>query len=95
MSGPRSFGASTSWILLLDGAHGTVEVTNLPSMSGGVGEHPLADGVREVVVTGLDAAPETVEERGRITVHAPGVAVELTGAVVEVDEGVTRICVGA
>jgi len=81
-------------ILLLDGAAGTVEVTDLPSMSVGFGEHPLADGVREVVVTGLDAAPEIVEEGGRVTVRAPGVTVELTGAVVEVDERVIRIRVG-
>lgn len=82
-------------ILLLDGAAGTVEVTVLPSMRVGVGERPLADGVREVVVTGLDAAPEIVEERGRVTVRAPGLAVELTDAVVEIDERVIRIRVGA
>lgn len=80
--------------LKLGNAAGEVEVIGRSSLSEAAGAHPLFDGVRRLIVTGLPTAPEIAEtdgSGGALTVKAEGLTGELRGATVERDGKVVTI----
>jgi len=74
----------TRW-LKLSGPAGTVEVMGRGVLTRAAGAHPLFEGVRSLVVTGLPAEPVVQSAEGRVTVQAEGVRASLASAVVERD----------
>ncbi len=58
---------------------GNLEVLNAEALTDGVGPHPLFQGVRRVVVTGL-VEPEVSEAEGQVRLRAPGLTLEFKGA---------------
>ena len=57
-------------------------ITDLESLTEGVGPHPLFNGVRRVVIAGL-SAPEVANEGEIVTVRADGFAASFSGAEVQ------------
>jgi hypothetical protein len=71
----------TRWLKVGNGA-GTLEVLDHEALTRPAGAHPLFNGFREVVITGLEDA--RIEERdGTVAVRAEGIAGELKGARLE------------
>ena len=60
----------TRWMKVGNGS-GSLEVLDHPSLTEGVGPHPLFNGARKLVVTGL-AEPKVVEAEGQVTVETQG-----------------------
>jgi hypothetical protein len=75
----------TRW-LKLSGPAGTVEVMGRGVLTRAAGTHPIFEGVRSLVVTGLPTEPSVQSAEGRVTVQADGVRANLARAVVERDE---------
>jgi hypothetical protein len=69
----------TRWIKLGNGS-GTCEVLGRPSLTEAAGEHPLFQGVRRLVVTGL-TEPMIVENGGTLTIEGGGIKASLKGTV--------------
>jgi len=65
--------------LKLGNAAGQLEVLGAEALTDGVGTYPLFQGVRRVELTGL-VQPEVSESDGKVSVVAPGVTLEFTGA---------------
>ncbi len=65
--------------LQLGNAAGQLEVLNAEALTDGAGPHPLFQGVRRVELTGL-VEPEVSEAEGKVSVRAPGLTLEFTGA---------------
>jgi hypothetical protein len=70
---------------------GTVEVLGRQAVTRAAGEHPLFNGVREVVIAGLTDEPRVLESQGILGFEAPGVRGEFRGAIVERSAGVITI----
>ena len=60
----------TRWTKVGNGS-GSFEVLDRPSLTEGVGPHPLFNGARKLVVTGL-SEPKVVEAEGKVTVETEG-----------------------
>jgi hypothetical protein len=67
------------WLVLENGA-GKLEVLGRDALSEGAGDHPLAEGVGRLTVTGL-VEPTVSEGGGKVHVAAPGLKVELSATV--------------
>jgi len=80
--------------LKLSNDHGSLEVMNRAALTVGAGEHPLFNGVRRVVVTGLAEAPHiTTDEDGTTRVTATGFTATFHGAEVTREGATTRITI--
>jgi hypothetical protein len=66
--------------LKLGNGEGTLELINRPALTEGAGEHPLFNGVRRLIVTGLASEPAVSEAGGRTTVTAENLKAEFGGA---------------
>ncbi len=69
----------TRWIKLGNGK-GSIEVLGRPALTEAAGAHPLFQGVRRVIVTGL-ASPSLGDSAGTVTVRAEGVHGTLVGTI--------------
>ena len=73
-----------SHFVKLKGNSGTVEILDRPAVTVPAGVHPLFNGVKELIVTGLVDRPEVGAQGDSIVVHAPGVTATLRrGRIVE------------
>lgn len=72
----------TRWLKLGQEA-GVVEVLGRAALTEAAGDHPLFNGVRKLIVTGLAGEPATHEAQGVVTIEAEGIHAELRGATVE------------
>ena len=66
--------------LKLGNSSGTIEVLNHASLTEAAGAHPLFNGVRKLIVTGLPQ-PKITEADGKVTVDVPGAHGSFAGAV--------------
>ncbi len=69
--------------LKLNGDRGRMEVLDRAALTRPAGAHPLFNGLREVVVTGLRDRPSIVTRGDTLVVQAPGVTGSFTGLVLE------------
>lgn len=69
--------------LKLSGDRGRMEVLDRAALTRPAGAHPLFNGLREVVVTGLPDRPSIVTRGDTLVVNAPGVTGSFTGLVLE------------
>ena len=70
----------TRWLKLGNGA-GTMEVLDRASLTEGAGPHPLFNGAKRLVVTGLSAEPVLVEKEGQISFDLSGLKGSFRGRV--------------
>lgn len=80
--------------LRLGNAAGRLEVLNAEALTEGVGSHPLFQGVRRVVLTGI-AEPDVSDVEGQVTLRAPGLTVEFKGASATRSRGVVTVRLGS
>ncbi|HYO15124.1 MAG TPA: hypothetical protein VE685_18165, partial [Thermoanaerobaculia bacterium] len=78
------------FLRLRDGTS-AVEVLDRESLTEAAGAHPLFNGVRRLIVTGLTAEPKIRQEGGTVIVEADGVTATLKGAKVEKGEKTVRV----
>lgn len=71
----------TRW-LKLGNTKGTVEVFG-EALTEGAGNHPLFEGVRRVLITGLASEPQLVKRGGHVRIEVEGLRLELEEAHVE------------
>jgi hypothetical protein len=69
----------TRWAKL-GNATGAIEALDHPSLTEGVGPHPLFNGAKRYIITGLIAPPSINEKDGKVTIDAPGAKGTFTGA---------------
>lgn len=69
----------TRWIKLGNGS-GTIEVLGHRALTEAAGAHPLFNGVRRLIVTGL-AEPKVSASEGKVTLEASGIKANFTGTV--------------
>jgi hypothetical protein len=69
----------TRWAKLGNAA-GAIEALDHPSLTEGVGPHPLFNGAKRYLITGLAAPPSINEKDGKITIDSPGAKGTFTGA---------------
>jgi hypothetical protein len=69
----------TRWIKVGNSA-GSIEALNHPSLTEGVGPHPLFNGARRFLVTGL-AEPRVTEADGKVSIEVPGAKGTFAGKV--------------
>jgi len=74
----------TRWIVLGNDA-GSIEVLDRHALSEASGDHPLFQGVRRVVVTGLPAEPKPQDADGALRLEGDGVTLRFTGATAAAD----------
>lgn len=87
----------------LAGPRGSIELTNPRFVRGTLGgsvaitipagQHPLADGIRQLTIVGIDGTPKVVRDGETITLEAPGVRLMLRGVEATVDGEAVRITV--
>jgi hypothetical protein len=65
------------WVKL-GNSGGVIEVLGHPSLTEGAGPHPLFNGARKLVITGLPE-PKAAEEGGKVTIEVSGAKGNLTG----------------
>lgn len=82
------------WLQLGNSA-GQVEVLDHASLTVPAGRHPLFEGVRELVVTGLASEPEVRTTADSLAVRAPGVRLAMRGARLERGVKSLRIRLGS
>lgn len=80
--------------LRLGSLTGRIEVMNAEALTEGAGSHPLFQGVRRVVVTGL-AEPVVTDEDGIVRLRAPGLTLGFKGAVVTRSGEVVVVRIGS
>jgi hypothetical protein len=78
----------TRWLKLGNGS-GAVEVLGRSALTEAAGAHPLFNGVRQVIVTGL-ADPKVSQADGKVTIEAQGVKVSFSASV-ERESNLVRI----
>jgi len=83
----------TRWIAMQNAA-ARIEVLDRASATESAGAHPLFNGVRRLVVTGLPAAPALAGPDSALTVRAPGVDATLRGAHIESSATRTVVRIG-
>jgi hypothetical protein len=69
----------TRWLKLGNGS-GVVEVLGRLALTEAAGAHPLFNGVRQVIVTGL-ADPKVSQAGGKVTLEAPGLKASFSGSI--------------
>jgi hypothetical protein len=69
----------TRWATLGNGA-GAIEALDHPSLTEGVGPHPLFNGAKRYIITGLAAPPSLNEKDGKVTIDTPEARGTFTGA---------------
>ncbi|MBI2678598.1 MAG: hypothetical protein HYX28_07430 [Candidatus Koribacter versatilis] len=69
----------TRWAKMGNGA-GVMEALDHASLTEGVGPHPLFNGAKRFIITGLAAPPTIHEKDGKLTIAAPGAKGSFTGA---------------
>lgn len=79
----------TRW-LKIGNSKGTVEVLDRSALTSGAGEHPILNGIRRLVITGL-SEPRIEERDGALRIQADGVKGELRGARWTREPSVVRI----
>jgi hypothetical protein len=77
--------------LRLGDGDSNVEVFDHESLTEAMGAHPLFNGVRKVIVTGLAAEPKIRQEDGATILETEGVTAALKGAKVERSEKTVRV----
>lgn len=80
-----------SRFLRLGDGDSNVEVFDHESLTEAMGAHPLFNGVRKVIVTGLAAEPKIRQEDGATILETEGVTAALKGAKVERSEKTVRV----
>jgi hypothetical protein len=83
----------TRWIAMQNAA-AHVEVLDHPSATEAAGAHPLFNGIRRLVITGLAGAPQIAGPDSATTVRAPGVEATLLGARIERSVSRTVVTIG-
>ncbi|HEV8580223.1 MAG TPA: hypothetical protein VGX68_14235 [Thermoanaerobaculia bacterium] len=78
------------WVKLGNG-DSTIEVLDRESLTEGAGEHPLFNGLRRLIITGLPDEPKVRQEGGFLVLDAGGVTAKLKGAVAETSGSVVKI----
>jgi hypothetical protein len=73
---------------------GNLEVMNAEALTDGVGPHPLFQGVKRVVLTGL-AEPKVSESGDKVSVQTPGLTLEFKGARITRNGEVMTVRVGS
>ena len=63
----------TRW-LKLSNSESWLEVLNASALTEGVGPHPLFNGVRRLILTGLAGEPAVEDSAGALLVRVPGFA---------------------
>jgi hypothetical protein len=74
---------------------GTVEIMGGVVLTEGVGPHPLFNGVRRMLLTGLREEPSVATDEARVTVTTPCCVADLSGAVVSVSDSTVTIRLGS
>jgi len=74
------------WIKL-GNAGGTVEVLDRAAITEPAGRHPILEGIRKVVLSGLEVTPSGGSSPGPVKLSSGGVTLEFRNAVVERDGG--------
>ncbi|MGD0437554.1 MAG: hypothetical protein ABSB86_13925, partial [Bryobacteraceae bacterium] len=69
----------TRWLKLGNGS-GAIEILGRSALTEAAGAHPLFNGVRELIVTGV-AEPKVSQSDGKVTIEANGVKGTFTGSV--------------
>lgn len=80
-------------MLRLGNGAGALDVLDASAVTEGAGAHPLFQGVRRVMLTGL-AEPQVVRTDGRVSVLAPGLRMEFDGASVVQDDATVTVRLG-
>ncbi len=80
--------------LVVGSEAGTVEIMGGAALTEGVGPHPLFNGVRRLLLTGLGEKPLVVGEGARVSVTAGPCTADLSGAVVSVCDSTVTVCLG-
>ncbi|MBN2432326.1 MAG: hypothetical protein JXQ27_12690 [Acidobacteria bacterium] len=80
-------------MLMLKNEHGSLEIMDHHALTAGAGAHPLFNGVRRVVVTGLATEPTVTEEEGTTRVTATGFTATFHCAEVTREGATTRITI--
>jgi hypothetical protein len=80
--------------LQLSSESAAIEVLDRPSLTLGVGPHPLFNGVRRLTVTGIRSEPVIEESGDSLRLVAEGIDVTAAGATVERDGRVLRLELG-
>jgi hypothetical protein len=70
---------------------GRIEVMDGQALTEGVGPHPLFNGIRRLIVTGLQAEPAIVTDGERLEISAPPCTVDLSGAEVTVRDSTVTV----
>lgn len=76
-------------MLRLNNRSGTIDILGRASLTAPSGPHPLFNGVRQVIVTGL-AEPKVSQANGKVTIEAQGLKATFIGSLAS-DRGVVRI----
>jgi hypothetical protein len=78
--------------LELQGSAGSLKLLGVAALTeGSAGGHPLFAGIRQVTITGLDAAPAVRDSAGTITLAAPGLTGRFRGVRVDTTSRVVHI----
>jgi hypothetical protein len=77
--------------LRLGNAAGSVEVLGREALTQAAGAHPLFNGVRTVIISGLQEEPAVMVEQGSLSVQTEGVRAEWSGATVEREGSVVTV----
>jgi hypothetical protein len=80
--------------LKLGNDSGEMEVLDGEALTEGAGTHPLFNGVRRVVITGLTDEPETIETGDRLAIHAPSLTVDFSGYHIDRSDGTISVRLG-
>jgi hypothetical protein len=70
------------WLKLTNN-NAAIEILNIESLSQGLGGHPMFNGVRQVIITGLNALPDIHETEGKIEFKTENISAEIEQADME------------
>jgi len=89
-----TLGSSSGSIALTNAGFSRGSYAGTVALSASAGRRPLGDGIRRLTIVGIEGTP-LINREGTIVLTAPGVKIELRGAVLQADGETTRITVGA
>jgi hypothetical protein len=71
------------WLKLTNN-NAAIEILNIESLSQGFGGHPMFNGVRQVIVAGLNALPDIHKTEGKIEFKTENISAEIGQADMEI-----------
>jgi hypothetical protein len=77
--------------LIVGSEAGTVEIMGGAALTEGIGPHPLFNGIRRMLLTGLSEEPPVVVDGTHVSVTMPCCAASLSGAAVSVSDSTVTI----